>query len=141
MMDNFQLLLIGTMIFYTSIIILIINKCDRDIKDLNGSISDYKRAYSLSKDNSYSQQHYTQLQLENINLRSVISDLDNANKLLQQQMKQLKVSLVEPPLQYESSIYQNNLSSNSLWANQQELELDHDYIKKNKYEDGFFIEL
>jgi hypothetical protein len=70
-------------------------------------------------------EHYTQLQLDNYSLRKTISDLDVANKLLQQQIRQLKESLLESrPIQYESSVYQNNL-----YANSQELELEHKYIK------------
>ena len=93
-------LVVLTMLPYTMVIIIGIHKYESRIKDLKGSISDYKRAYSLSKD---VKQHYTQLQLDNINLRNTISDLDNANQLLQKQIRHLKETLVEPPLQYESS--------------------------------------
>jgi hypothetical protein len=103
MISSTELLVIGIITTYTLVIVIGIHKYEAKIKDLRGSLSDLKRAYSLSKSNGYSQQHYTQLQLENKNLRSVVSDLDNANELLKKQIRQLKETLVEPPLQYESS--------------------------------------
>jgi len=74
------------------------------MKDIKESIGDYKRALSLSKHHSNAT-HYTHIQLENADLRNVVRDLDEANKLLQEQIRQLKVSLVESPVQYESDMW------------------------------------
>jgi uncharacterized protein YlxW (UPF0749 family) len=116
--------MITSLLVYISIltftIVYGIHKYEAKIKDYKGSISDYRRALSLSKDNSYSQQHYTQLQLDNSNMRKSLFDLDTANNLLQEQVRQLKVSLAESRRpEFESSIYQSHI-----WANKQELELD-----------------
>lgn len=108
MISNTELIILGIIIPYTMVIIIGLNRYESRIKDLKGSMEDYKRAHNLSKD---VKQHYTQMQLENMNLRNVVSDLDKANKLLQEQIKQLKVALVEPPLQYESSKYQKMFES------------------------------
>jgi hypothetical protein len=70
-------------------------------------------------------QHYTQLQLENQQLRKSIYELDLDNTMLKQQLAQSKQAFLESrPFQYESSVWQNNM-----YANQQELETEHKYIK------------
>lgn len=109
-MNNTELLILGIITIYTSVIIVGLNKYESKIKDLRGTIEDYKRAHSLSKD---VRTHYTQLQLNNQALRKVISDVDDANKVLQNKVRQLNEALAESrPLQYESSKHhdQNNSS-------------------------------
>jgi len=109
MISNTEWLILGIMLPYTIVIVLGIHKYEAKLKKIKAPSN---------------AEHYTQLQLDNYNLRKTISDLDVANKLLQQQIRQLKESLAQSRLpQYESSVYQNNL-----WANQQELELEHKYI-------------
>ena len=110
-MNNTELLIIGIMIAYTTIIIVGLNKYESKIKDLKGSLSDLKRAYKLSKDSAYSQQHYTQLQLENQSLRKSLYELDRDNDLLKRQLAQVRLELLESrPPEFESSKYtgQNN---------------------------------
>ena len=103
-MTKQELLIVSIMTIYSLIIVIGIHRYEARIKDYKGSISDYKRALSLSKHHSNAT-HYTQIQLENHDLRNVVRDLDEANKLLQKQIRQLKVSLVEPRFQYESDMW------------------------------------
>jgi multidrug resistance efflux pump len=98
------------MTIYTSIIIIGLNKYEARIKDYKKAISDYKRALDLSRDNKYSQQHYTQLQLEAKQLRMSLYELDKDNHLLKQQLAQSKQQVLESrPLQYESNVYHPSL--------------------------------
>jgi len=123
-------LVVLTMLPYTIVIIVGIHKYESRIKDLKGSISDYRRALSLSKDNNYSQQHYTQLQLENKNLRMSLYELDKDNDMLKRQLAQARLELLESrPLQYESSTYQH-----PIYANQQELEMDSLFERQIDFE-------
>lgn len=81
------------MTIYTLIIVSGIHHYEAKIKNMSKSL-----------DNT----HYTNLQLDRHNLNKTISDLDIANKLLQEQVKQLKASLSDSrPFQYESSSYVN----------------------------------
>lgn len=86
-------------------------------------------------------EHYTQLQLDNYSLRKTISDLDVANKLLQQQNRQLKESVLESrPIQYESSAYQTSIFP--IEMRDHELEAYKAYTNKRKNgDDGFLVEL
>lgn len=69
----------------------------------SGSMYDYKRAFELSKHHSNTD-HYTHLQLENSDLHKTIKDLDTANMVLQEQIRQLKQSIADSrPIQYESN--------------------------------------
>ena len=79
----YSILIIGTIYYY-----------EEKMKDLQGSISDYKRALSLSKGNTYAS-HYTQLQLDNKNMADTIALLDEQNKVLQNQIDTLKLQNTE----------------------------------------------
>jgi hypothetical protein len=106
-MNSTESLVIGIMIVYTTIIIIGLNRYESIIKDLQGSISDYKRAYSLSKD---VKTHYTQVQLDAISLRKSLYELDRDNELLKHQLAQARLELLQSrPIQYESSIHQASL--------------------------------
>jgi len=110
--------------FLTLVIVYGIHHYEDKIKDYRASIGDYKKALDISKMHSNAQ-HYTQLQLENQQLRKSIYELDLDNTMLKQQLAQSKQALLESrPIQYESSVWQNNM-----YANQQELETEHKYIK------------
>jgi len=129
MISNTEWLILGIMLPYTIVIVLGIHRYEAKLKRIKNDLdileTDFFDLYNEYCNKSSNAQHYTQIQLDNIDLRKTISDLDVANKLLQQQNRQLKESLAQSRLpQYESSVYQNNL-----WANQQELELEHKYIK------------
>jgi multidrug resistance efflux pump len=115
--------------FLTFVIVYGIHHYEAKIKDHKASIDDYRRALSLSKHHSNTE-HYTQLQLDNASMRKSLSDLDTANYLLQEQVRQLKVSLAESrPLQYESSRYEH-----PVYANQQELEIDSLFERQIDFE-------
>jgi len=80
------------------------------MKDYKASLSDYKRALGLSKNNNYSQTHYTQLQIESQSLRKSLYELDRDNELLKHQLAQARLKLLQSrPIQYESSIHQASL--------------------------------
>lgn len=79
----YSILIIGTIYYY-----------EDKMKDLQASISDYKRALSLSKNNSNAI-HYTQLQLDNKSMSNTISLLDEQNKVLQDQVDMLKLQNTE----------------------------------------------
>lgn len=108
------------MLPYTIVIVLGIHRYEAKLKKLN---IDLKDAIAI-KPTSIAQ-HYTQLQLDNSSLRKSLYELDLDNDMLKRQLAQARLELVESrPPQFESSVYQNNL-----WANQQELETEHKYIK------------
>ena len=81
-------LLLTILAFYTLLMVGGIHYYEAKIKDLQASISDYKRALSLSN-HSYSAAHYTELQLN------------------YQQLKKDYIALLNKsqPSQYESSFY------------------------------------
>lgn len=100
---------ISIMGIYTLVIVYGIHYYEAKLKDLNGAISDYKRALEISKHHSNAH-HYTQLQLDNKELRNQIVGIDKDNQALQVQLKALKSQLAgnERTLQYESYMYKNN---------------------------------
>ena len=102
MISNTELAVILTMIPYTLMIVIGIHHYEARIKNLNAEIEWlYNRVFKNKPSNA---QHYTQIQLENHDLRNTIQELDIANNLLQAQNKQLKESLVESrPIEYEST--------------------------------------
>jgi hypothetical protein len=117
------------MLPYTIVIVLGIHRYEAKMKRINNNLDileteffDLYNEYCIKSPNA---QHYTQIQLDNIDLRKTISDLDIANKLLQQQIRQIKEDFLNSrSIQYESSTYQDNKSQPSIFG-----------------EDGFLIEL
>jgi hypothetical protein len=107
-MTKQELLIVSIITIYSLIIVIGIHRYESRIKNLNAEIEWlYDKVFKNKPSNA---QHYTQIQLENADLRNVTKDLDEANKLLQEQIKQLKVSLVESPLQYESDMWKGPLT-------------------------------
>jgi len=112
-------LLLGYTAFLTFVIVYGIHNYEAKIKDYKASIEDYKRALNIARNHSNAA-HYTQLQLENASMRKSLYELDLDNHTLKLQLAQSRQELLESrPIQYESSIWQN-----SVYANQQELELE-----------------
>lgn len=100
MISNTELLVIGILITYTAIILIGLFSYEDKIKSLSKRI-----------DTTYSQQHYTELQLENQSLRKSLYELDRDNDLLKRQLAQVRLELLESrPPEFESSKYngQNN---------------------------------
>jgi len=134
-----------TMLPYTIVIVLGIHKYEAKLKriknDLDMLEEEYFQVYEAYCNRPSNAQHYTQLQLDNIHLRKTISDLDTANKLLQQQIRQLKESLVESrPIQYESSAYQSSIFP--IEMRDHDLEAYKANInKRDNGNDGFLVEL
>lgn len=96
-------------------IVYTIHKYEAAIKQYKDSISDYKRALSLAK-NQDNATHYTWLQLENKNL-------NQDNDALQVQIKSLKAQLAgdESKIQYEHSTYKSNKYDSSAYEKLTEL--------------------
>jgi hypothetical protein len=122
------------MLPYTIVIVLGIHRYEAKIKRIKNDLdileTDFFDLYNEYCNKSSNAQHYTQIQLDNIDLRKTISDLDVANKLLQQQNRQLRESLLESrPIQYESSRYKH-----PVYANQQELEMDSLFERQIDFE-------
>jgi hypothetical protein len=94
---------------YTLVIVVGIHRYEARIKSLNAEIEWlYDRVFKNRPSNA---QHYTQIQLNNADLRNTIKELDIANNLLQAQNKQLKESLVEScQIQYESNMWKGPLT-------------------------------
>ena len=123
MISNTELAVILTMIPYTLMIVIGIHKYEAKLKKIKAPSN---------------AEHYTQLQLDNYSLRKTVTDLDVANKLLQQQIRQLKESLLESrPIQYESSVYQNQI----LPIEMRDYELKAYNEKRKNGDDGFLVEL
>ena len=123
-----------TMIPYTLMIVIGIHVYEAKLKIIKNNLdileTDFFDLYNEYCNKSSNAQHYTQIQLDNIDLRKTISDLDVANKLLQQQNRQLRESLTESrPIQYESSTYQSHV-----YANSQELEIDPIFERQIDFE-------
>lgn len=123
-MSSLFTLILGT---YTIIILWSILSYEAKIKDLKESISDYKRAIDYAK-NRQDNSHYTYLQLENQRLRRDMEYLSQANDHLQSHNYKLKMDNQDlkagtygqykgysitggkfEDIQYESSVYKNNL--------------------------------
>ena len=129
MLSNTELLVLGIMLPYTIVIVLGIHIYEAKLKriknDLDMLEEEYFQVYEAYCNRPSNAQHYTQLQLDNSSLRKSLYELDLDNDMLKRQLAQARLELVESrPPQYESSVYQNHL-----WANQQELETEHKYIK------------
>jgi hypothetical protein len=93
MISSTELLVIGIIIVYTSIILIGLYSYESKIKSLSKRI-----------DTTYSQQHYTELQLEVPSLRKSLYELDRDNDLLKKQLAQVRLELLESrPLEFESS--------------------------------------
>ena len=77
------------------------------VKNLRLAISDYQRALRLKSNSLNMTQHYTYLQLDNSQLRKQVLSVDMDNKVLQEQIRQLKAENIAlrnaQPIQYESS--------------------------------------
>ena len=145
MLSNTELLILGIMLPYTIVIVLGIHRYEAKLKriknDLDMLEEEYFQVYEAYCNRPSNAQHYTQIQLDNIDLRKTISDLDVANKLLQQQNRQLKESLLESrPIQYESSAYQSSIFPIEMKDHELESYKANINKKDNGY-DGFLVEL
>ena len=110
---------------YTALLTVGVHYYENKLFNLNVAILDYKRAIRLAKQNNdYS--HYTNLQLENQELKDQVAKLSQDNDTLK------KVAGESKNMQYESSTYKNN-TWDSQYANYVELDENPPFIRKYGY--------
>lgn len=100
--------LLGYAAFLTFVIVCGIHHYEAKVKDYKGSISDYKRALDLSKNNSNAT-HYTWLQLENKKLNSENDALQVKTNGMQEELGWYRNNAKPEDIQYESSTYKSSV--------------------------------
>lgn len=106
------------LLVYTGLLTLFtiytIHKYEAAIKQYKDSISDYKRALSLAKNNDHAT-HYTWLQLENKNLNK---DNEALQAKIDGMQEELGYFRNKAGIEYESHTYKNNTYDSNIYETQ-----------------------